>query len=90
MIFGFISSFICVHVLNHVRLFEAPWTVTHQAPLSKGLLSRQEFWSGLLFPSTGNLLTPGIEPMSLVSFALIGKFCTTVPPGKSIFIYELG
>ena len=40
------------------------WTVAFQAPLSMGF-SRQEFWSGLPFPSPGDLLDPGIEPRSL-------------------------
>ena len=40
-----------------------PWTVPHEAPLSMGF-SRQEYWSGLLFPSPGDLLDPGIEPES--------------------------
>ena len=39
------------------------WTVVCQAPLSMGF-SRQEYWSGLLFPSPGNFLDPGIEPGS--------------------------
>ena len=43
--------------------FATPWTVTCQAPLSMGF-SRQEYWSGLLFPSLGNLPDPGIEPGS--------------------------
>ena len=38
-----------------------PWTVAHQAPLSVGF-SRQEVWSGLPFPSPGDLPDPGIEP----------------------------
>ena len=42
-----------------------PWTVAHQAPLSTGC-SRQESWSGLLFPSPGDLSDPGIEPGSSV------------------------
>ena len=37
-----------------------PWTVARQAPLSMGLY-RQEYWSGLLFPSLGDLLDPGLE-----------------------------
>ena len=49
---------------GHVRLFEIPWTVAHQAPLSMGF-SRQEYWSGLPFPAPGDLPDPGIEPMSL-------------------------
>ena len=40
-----------------------PWTVAHQAPLSMGF-SRQESWSGLPFPSPGDLPNPGIEPRS--------------------------
>ena len=46
-----------------VRLFETPWTVAHQAPLSMGL-SRQEYWSGLPFCSPGDLPDPGIKPRS--------------------------
>ena len=40
----------CTHSLSRVKLFATPWTVAHQAPLSTGF-SRQEFWSGLPFPS---------------------------------------
>ena len=40
-----------------------PWTIAHQAPLSMGF-SRQEYWSGLPFPSPGDLPNPGIEPKS--------------------------
>ena len=49
--------------LSHVRLFVTPWTVAHQAPPSMGF-SRQEYGSGLPFPSPGDLLDPGIEPRS--------------------------
>ena len=45
-------------------------------PLSMGFL-RQEYWSGLPFPSPGNLPDPGIEPVSLTSLALAGEFFTT-------------
>ena len=55
----------------------------YQAPLSMGF-SRQECWSGLLFPYLGDLLNPEIEPMSLVSPALAGGFFTTEPPGKPL------
>ena len=41
-----------------------PWTVACQAPLSVGF-SRQEYWSGLPFPSPGDLPDPGIEPRSI-------------------------
>jgi len=46
---------------------------------------RQEFWSGLPFPTLGDLPDPRIEPTS----ALAGRFFTTVPPGKSMSIYYL-
>ena len=49
--------------LSRVRLFATPWTVAYQAPLSMGF-SRQEHWSGLSFPSPGDLPDPGIEPWS--------------------------
>ena len=52
-----------VKLLSRVRLFATPWTVAYQAPLSMGF-SRQEYWSGLPFPSPGDLPDPGIEPGS--------------------------
>ena len=52
-----------VSSLSHVRLFATPWTVAHQALPSTGF-SRQEYWSGLPFPSPGELPDPGIEPWS--------------------------
>ena len=61
---------------SHVRLFAILWTVACQAPLSVGL-SRQEYWSGLPFPSPEDLPNPEIEPMSLKSPALPGRFFTT-------------
>ena len=69
-----------VKSLSRVRLFVTPWTVTYQAPRSMGF-SRQEHWSGLPFPSPGDLSDPGIDPMSLESPALVGGLFTTVPPG---------
>ena len=56
-------------LLSHVQLFSTLWTVAYQAPLSMGF-SRQEYWSGLLFPSPGHLPGSGIEPTSPVSLAL--------------------
>ena len=49
---------------------------THRAPLSMGF-SRQEYWSGLLCPSPGDLLDPGIETVSLTSPPLEGRFFTS-------------
>ena len=60
---------------RRVRLCVTPWTVAHQPPLSMGF-SRQEYWSGLPFPP-GDLPNPGIEPTSLMSPALSGRFFTT-------------
>ena len=68
-----------VHMLSrcsHVQLFAPPWTVARQAPPSMEF-SRQEYWSGLPFPPPGYLPDPEIEPASLVSPALAGRFFTT-------------
>ena len=89
---------VCVSVctLNRVQLFATLWTVACQAPLSMEF-PRQEYWSGLPFPSPGDLPDPGIEPASLASLALAGGFFATEPPGKShedayghitIFLYQ--
>ena len=51
--------------LSCVQLFATPWTVTHQT-LQYMEFSRQGYWSGLLFPSPGDLPDPGIEPGSPV------------------------
>ena len=59
-----------------IWLFATLWTIAHQVPLSMGF-SRQEHWSGLPFPSPGDLLHPGIEPASLTSPSLAGGFFTT-------------
>ena len=53
--------------------FETPWTAVCQGPLSMGC-SRQEYWSGLPFPPPGNLPNPGMEPSTLVSLALAGRW----------------
>ena len=58
--------------------FVTPWTVAHQATLSIGFL-RQECWSGLPFPSLGDLPNPGVKPASL---ALAGRFFTAELPEK--------
>ena len=69
-------------LFGHVRLLATLWTVARQAPLSVGF-SRQECWSALPCPSPGDLPNTGIEPASLTSPALAGRFLPTVPPGKS-------
>ena len=55
-----------------------PWTVAHQAPLSMGF-SKQAYWSGLPFPSPGDLPYPGIKSRSP---ALEADALTSEPPGK--------
>ena len=67
-----------VKSLSHVRLFATPWTVAYQAPPSMGF-PRQECWSGLPFPSPGDLPNPGIKPGSP---ALQADALPSEPPGK--------
>ena len=52
-----------VKLLSRVRLFATPWTVAYQAPQSMEF-SRQDYWSGLPFPSPADLPNPGIKPGS--------------------------
>ena len=81
MMYGSRQQFPKVKVksLSRVRLFASPWTVAHQAPPSMGS-SRQEYWSGLPFPSPGDLLDPGIKARSP---ALQAEALTSEPPGKT-------
>ena len=64
--------------LSCVQLFATPWTIVYQAPPSMGF-SRQDYWSGLLFPSPGELHNPGIEPGTP---ALQADALPSEPPGK--------
>ena len=68
-----------VKSLSRVRLFATPWLVAYQASRSMGF-SRQEYWSGLPFPSPGDLSDPGIDPRSP---ALYADALPSEPPGKS-------
>ena len=77
------NSFTYMCSVSHVQLFETPWTVAHQAPLSMGF-SRQEYWNRLSFSPLGYLLNPGIKPASLASPALLGGFFTTSTTWKSL------
>ena len=74
---------LCVHakLLSRVQIFATPWTVALQAPLSMGS-PRQEYWSGVPFPSPEDLPNPGIE--SLVSCISRQVLYTTEPAGKPI------
>ena len=63
------TLYMCAKSLSRVQLFETPWTVPRQGPLSVEF-SRQEHWSGLPFPPPGDRPDPGIEPQSPASPAL--------------------
>ena len=77
--FNFPSSFqastvsTCACEVSCVQFFAISWTVVHQGTLSMEF-SRQEYWSGLPFSTSGALSNPGIEPASLASPALAGRF----------------
>ena len=75
---------VCVFVLDSAT----PWTVAHQAPLSTGF-PRQQYWSGLPFPTPGDLPDPRIKPMSPVSPELQAHSLPAEPFGKPIYIYEI-
>ena len=76
--------FVC-EILFHVRLFVTPWTVAYQAPPSMEF-SRQEYWSGLPFPSPGDLCDSRIEPRSP---ALQADTLPSEPPGKAYYYYYI-
>ena len=67
-------------LLSCIRLFATPWTGAHQSPLSMGF-PKQEYWSGLPFPSPRDLPDPGIEPRSP---ALQEEALTSEPPEKPV------
>ena len=71
-------------MLNFFRLFATPWTVSCQNPLSMEF-SRQEYWSGLPFPSPGDLPKPGPEPGAP---ALQADSLLSEPPGKPMCVYS--
>ena len=69
-----------VKSLSPIRLFVTPWTVAFQVPPFIGF-SRQEYWSGLPFPSSGDLPNPGVEHGSP---ALQADSLPSEPPGKTL------
>ena len=80
-------------VLSRVQLFAAPWTVAHQVPLSVRF-SRQEYWSGLPCPYSGDLFFPGKgSNLNLLHLLLCRQVfffffpLTTEPPGKSLSVW---
>ena len=79
----------CVHakVLSGVQYLATLWTVADQDPLSMGF-PKQEYWSGLPFPSPGDLPNLKIKLTFLESPALAGGFFTIEPPGMSFSRYH--
>ena len=73
--------------LSRVQLCATPWTVGCHAPLFAGF-PRQEHWSGLPCPSPGDLPDPGIEPMSLLSPALAGRFFTASTTWEAVLLLQ--
>ena len=74
---------VCAQLLSHVWPFATLWTIVHQALQFMGFL-RQEYWSGLPFPSPGYLPNPGIKLVSLAFPSLADRFFTSEPPGKPL------
>ena len=74
--------------LNRVRLFVTPWTVAYQALRFMGY-SREEYWSGLPFPSPGDLPDPGIEPGSPALQADTLPSELSGKPHEIIYIYYI-
>ena len=73
-----------IQSLSHIQLYATPWTVAFQAPLSMGF-PRQEYRSGLPFPSPGDLPNPGIEPVLLhCRWILLSLSHQGSPPRKVI------
>ena len=75
-----------IHMLSsfsRVQLFASPWTIAHQALLPMGF-SRQ-YWNRLPWPPLRDLPDPGIEPMSLMSPALVNRFFTTSTTWEALF-----
>ena len=76
---NWVTIYLRACMLSRVWLFETPWTVIRQTLLS----TKQEYWVGSPFPSPGDLLNPGIKPLSLVSqtqSVIAGRFFTIEPP----------
>ena len=71
--------------LSRIQLFVTPQTVAHQAPLSLGF-SRKKYWSGLPFPSPGDLPNPGIESRSPT---LQADSLPSEPPGNISFTNQV-
>ena len=80
LLWSLLLLFSC-YVMSHS--FTTPWTIVCQASLSMGF-PRQEYWNRLLVPSPEDLSDPGMKPTSP---ALTGRFLSSLPLGKSCFIF---
>ena len=89
----YIYIYMITHVLSCfscVWLFVTPWTIAHYAPLSMGF-SRQKYWSGLPFPSPGDLSKSGIQ-VNLHLLCILHWQVSSLqlgPPGKPIYIFNI-
>ena len=77
-----VYAYVHAQMLSHVQLFATPWTVAHQVPLFMG------YWRGVAISSFRGSSQPKIKPKSPVSPALAGRFLTTEPPGKPVYLYK--
>ena len=78
---GIIKSCCCCYWLSHVQLFMTPWTVAHRLLCPWNSPGKNTEWSGLPFPSPGDLPKPGIEPGSQLQVdSLLSE-----PPGKPLY-----
>ena len=86
-LFRYVFCLIFAWSLNHVWLFVTPWTIASHVLSAE--ISKQEYWNELPFPTLGHLPSPGIEPVSLASPALAGRFFTTAPPSGTPVMWML-
>ena len=82
------TTLFCACTLSHICLLATLWTIACQAPLSMRF-SKQEYWSALPFPSAGDILDPGIEPASLMSPELAGRFFMTSTTCEALILDRL-
>ena len=87
--FGYIFVLCVLSHFSHVQLGATRWTIACRVPLSMGF-SRQEYWSGLPFPSPGDLPNPGLKPVYLMSHALAGGFFITSATWEAGYIFRQG
>ena len=84
---SYIYTCMLIHIAKSCPTLYDPTDCSPPGSSAHGIFPRQEYWSGLPFPSPGDLPDPGIEPVSPDSPALAGKLFTTEPPGKPMIVY---